>query len=84
MTNGIISESDWDNGTAGANNSEKKNKVLEYLSGLEKGAAAPMKTIGEQTGLKWPYSTVTKMVSDKVLEVRKIGKKNFFRVKASK
>jgi|SaaInl4_150m_RNA_FD_contig_21_2353291_length_293_multi_5_in_0_out_0_1 hypothetical protein len=81
---GIISGDDWDKGTAGESQSAKAQKVLKFLSTLEKGASASMVAIASGTGLKWPYSTVIALGKSGTIEAKKLGKAKYYRLKVRK
>ncbi len=80
MRNGVISVTEWENGSSSANNTEKVTKVLSFLESLEKGAGANMKAIAVGAEVKWPYGTVKGLVKGGQVEESKIGKAKYYRV----
>lgn len=80
MPKGIITEKEWKSGTASSTSPEKAAKVLTFLKTLGRNGAN-MDAIAKGSGLKWPYTTVKNLQKVGTLEVKKIGKANFFRIK---
>lgn len=77
---GVISEKEWSQGVNASGDVEKATAILAALEKAGKGGMN-MDRIGLESGLKWPYSTVKALVKAGTLEVKKIGKANYFRIK---
>jgi len=75
---GIISEDEWDEGIA-TSGSEKTEKIEETLGKVGKGGI-DMSGILKESGLKWAYGAVQKMVDAGIVERKKIGKKYYYRL----
>lgn len=80
---GVISEQEWATGVSTSTDSEKAAKVLKALKEVGRGGMT-MDAIKAASGLKWPYSTVQALKKLGTLEVNKVGKANYFRIKGAK
>ena len=80
---GVVSEAEWNAGRSAAGDVEKAGAILVALKEVGKGGMN-MEQIGKAAGIKWPYSTVVALVKAGTLEVKKIGKANYFRIKAAR
>ena len=80
---GVISEKEWSQGVSASGDVEKATQILAALEKEGRGGMN-MARIGLESGLKWPYSTVRAMVKAGTLEVKKVGKANYFRIKRAK
>lgn len=80
---GVISEKEWSQGVSASGDVEKAGAILAVLEKEGRGGMN-MARIGLESGLKWPYSTVKALVKAGTLEVKKIGKANYFRIKRAK
>ena len=82
VAKGVISEKEWDSGSSAQGVGEKASAILVYLRKLD--GAASMTAIAKGTKIKWPYSTVVAMAKQGTLEVKKIGKAKYYRVKGQR
>ena len=76
---GVISAEQWDTGVSGASDSEKDAAILRELKKVGRGG---MNTSGleEATGIKWLYGPLKRLFEAGVLEKKKVGRDNFFRI----
>ena len=82
MAKGVITEKEWESGSASASGSAKAAGILKYLGSVD--GAASMKAIKAGTKITWPYSTVQDLVKLGTLEFRKIGKAKYYRMKKAR
>ena len=76
---GVITSDEWDEGTAPSSDSDKELAIIECLKKVGRGG---MSTSGieEETRIKWLYGPVKKLYEAGVLERKKVGRANFFRI----
>lgn len=76
---GVISAEEWDTGLAGASDSEKDAAIIAELKKVGRGG---MNTSGleEATGIKWLYGPIKRLYEAGVLEKKKVGRGNFYRL----
>ena len=77
---GVVSEQEWNSGVSASGSPEKASAILKVLEDVGTGGST-MAHIGLKAGIRWPYSTVRALVKAGTLEVKKIGKANYFRIK---
>ena len=76
---GKISEENWEKGIS-LGNGEKEKKILEELGKIGK-MGMDIVGIREVSGVKWIWSSLGKLNKEGKVEVKKIGKKNYYRIK---
>lgn len=80
---GVISEKEWASGVSATGDAEKATVILKAIESAGRGGMN-MVRIGLESGLKWPYSTVKALEKAGTLEVKKVGKANYFRIRHAK
>jgi hypothetical protein len=76
---GKISEESWEKGIS-LGNGEKEGKILEVLGKIGK-MGIDVEGVREESGIKWVWGSLVKLNVEGKVEVKKIGKKNYYRIK---
>jgi len=71
-----INEEEWEEGVSGG---DEEKRILEVLEDVGKGGI-DMKGISEESGIKWVWSRVSKLVESGKIERKKFGKKYNYRL----
>ena len=78
-----ISEKEFENGVGGFGDEEKRKKIVVVLGKVGKGGIDG-KEVSKESGIKWVWSSLVKLVENGEVERKKIGKKYYYRLKVVK
>lgn len=75
---GVISASEWEQGTSPSSDSDKKAAVLAALEKMGKGGVSVF-GLEELTHLKWLYGVVKALYEESKIERKKVGRGYYYR-----
>lgn len=75
---GVISASEWEQGTSPSSDSDKKAAVLAALQKMGKGGVSVF-GLEELTHLKWLYGVVKALFEESKIERKKVGRGYYYR-----